>query len=471
MEIKNLQLETSKHNYYSEYMEKLGMTKEAWIIFAIASFLQFIWGCETCFISINMEILGEYNKIPIETISICICLLYTMMGFGSAMVGTLTKYMGRIYTLELTTILYVSFTLYCSLLIRPLNFYYVLILRCFSNIAIGVFNIVVLNLMSEFLPIKNRCFILMVNSGFYNLGNFFLILLNDFIFQSREKTISYFKSDDWRMVNIFTTLPGIICIIMIFMFNKESPLFLLNKNKEEEAFKIIERMCKRMNYSLTDEDKKNIKYSVVEKKNYNLKSDYGELFYPEYRSLTFNSLIICSICYLNMIGISYLVPKSITALGSKAYNLSYEYQLIIYGVLQLPNGFIGGWMTESDLFGRKGTIWVSSLMCGLFYFITYFWPRFLCFYAGEIMLFNSIAFGGIFIYVTEAFPTNLRDQAQSFVQFFYFLLGSWSPFLIDYIPNYLNSYFILGLSCVICAGLTYLLPIETKQRPLDEDLE
>jgi MFS family permease len=464
-------VEVKKKNYYAEYMENLGMTKEAWRVFNIANLLQFIWGCEACFISINMTNLGEHKGISTEQISLSICLLYTMMGFGSLMVGITTKHVGRIFTLQLTTILYVVFTFICSILPRPLNFYHVLFFRCLSNISIGIFNIVILNLLSEFLPITNRSFILMVNSGFYNFGNFFLIILNNLIFpggDSTQKTL--FKSTDWRLVNSFTTIPGIISIVILFVYARESPLFLLNKNRETEAFHIIDEMSKSKNIILTEEDKERIKSSVVEKKNYNLNSDYRELFYKEYRYLTFGSLLICSICYLNMIGISYLVPKSIDALGNRTYNLSYNNQLLIYGLLQLPNGFIGGYMTESDLFGRKGTMTMSAILCGAFYLIIYVWPKFLCFYAGEVMLFNSIAFGGAFIYVTEVFPTNLRDQAQSFIQFFSFLLGSWSPYLIDYLPDYLVSYFVLGLTNVVCAGIAHVLPIETKKRALDEDL-
>lgn len=468
MEFEKMQL--FKSNYYANYMERLGMTRESWMVFTIANFLQFIWGCEACFISINLVSLGEHNGISLNNISLSICLLYTMMGFGSLIVGVITKHTGRIFTLQITTIIYVVFTFICSILPRPINFYNVLLIRCLSNISIGIFNIVILNLLSEYLPVRNRSFILMVNSGFYNFGNFFLIVLNNTIFSKGDKSSKHpFKLNDWRLVNSFTSLPGVICIIILFFYSNESPLFLLNKNKEIEAFHIIDRMSRRKNINLTDDDKIRIKSSIVEKKNYNLNSNYRELFYKEYMHLTIGSLLICSICYLNMIGISYLVPKSIDTLGKKTYNISYNYQLLIYGCLQLPNGFIGGWMTESDLFGRKGTIMVSSVLCGVFYFIIYFWPKFLCFYAGEVMLFNSIAYGGAFIYVTEAFPTNLRDQAQSFIQFFSFLLGSWSPYLIHYLPNILDSYMILGITCIICAGFAHVLPIETKKRALDED--
>lgn len=382
------------------------------------------------------------------------------MGFGSAFVGLLTKYLGRIATLKLTTLLYIISTTACSLL-PSINFYIIVILRCFGNISIGIFNIVGLNLMSEFFPIRNRCLVLMINSGFYNLGNLFTLILNNCLLN-----LSRFESIKWRIINLITTFPGFFGMLLIVLFCTESPLFLFNQNKDDEGFKVIEAMT---GTPLSEEEKIKITKSIKLKKNYQLKSNYTELFTKDYLLLTICSLMICSICYLNMIGISYLIPKTILINNQIFDTISYNTQIIIYGVIQLPNGFIGGFMTESFIFGRKRTIWMSALLCSIFYFISSFWPRHVAIYAGIIMLFNSICFGGGFIYVTEVFPTKLRDQAQSFIQCFSFILGSWSPFVVDYFSYYI-SYIILGVTNIVCILFTIFLPVETIFRPLDEDI-
>jgi MFS family permease len=450
--------------------------------------------------------------------SLSICLLYSMMGFGSLCSATLVKKYGRVATLLISTAIYFLSIISCSIFVRPLDFYTVLIIRIISNFSLGVFNLVILNLYSEFLPIKNRCFILMVNSGFYNIGNLGLISLNYYfapaptdsgrrgneIFlnntlrflemeyeQSNFKNITSsinidssfeqnnihrFSSSTWRMVNTLTSIPGIITFFIILFFCHESPLYLLNNNRDEEAFEILEKMSPRQvsqnSPTLTIAEKNKIKESIMKRKNYELTSNFRELFLPEYIKLTLESLLICSICYLNMIGATYLVPKAIQTLGeAKTYNISYFTELIIYGSIQLPNGFIGGWMAESKLFGRRGTIWVSSVLCAFFYFISYYWPRYLGFYAGEIMLFNSIAFGCAFIYVSEVFPTKIRDHAQGFIQFFSFILGSWSPYMINYVKadNLMTNFLILGFTCLLCGIIAFCLRVETQSRPLDDD--
>ena len=477
--IKNIMLELPLHNNevvpqsvnelsqkkkikdYSYYMDQIGFTSMAWIIFTLASFLQFIWGQEACFISINIDFLGKSQKINQQTISLCVCLLYSMMGIGSALVGILTKNFGRIITLHVTILIHLIATVLCSSFMFGLNFYVVLVFRCINNIAIGIFNIVVLNLMSEFFPTKNRCLVLMINSGFYNLGNLYTILINNALLD-----LDKFNSLHWRIVNYITLIPGIFSMFILTCWGSESPLYLLNKNRQTEGFAVLENMSQRR---FTDEEKAEIITSISSKKNYKLKSNYSELFISEYIILTISSLIICSICYLNMIGISYLIPKTLQSLKKEIYNVSYNTQIFIYGVIQLPNGFIGGFMTENKFFGRKKTIWFSALMCALFYFISAFWMKYVAIYAGMIMLFNSICFGCGFIYVTEVFPTNLRDQAQSFIQCFSFLLGSWSPYVVDAF-TFKSSYIFFGVTNLVCIIVTFILPVDTLLRPLDEDL-
>ena len=455
-----LEVESETTNYYSQYMDTLGFTKLSWYIFILISLLQWIWGSESCFISINMDFLGQKDKISKEAISICICILYSMMGIGAALVGSLCKSLGRIYTINLTLFIYVFITLSCSIFFSPLKFYPIFFLRCISNISIGIFNIAGLNLITEFLPTQNRSLILMINQGFYNVGNLFTIILDNSMLNLKE-----FNSSSWKLINFIIVIPGVISLIIICFWGSESPLYLLNKNNQERGFIVIEYMSRKI---LTDSEKFRIINAIKRNKNFKLKSEYSELFTSDYKSLTITTLLICSICYLNLIGITYLIPKTLIEYKDKIYNISYNIQILIYGIIQLPNGIIGGIMTESPLFGRKYTLIISGLACVIFYFLIIIMIKYIAIFTGMIMLFNSISYGCSFMYVTEIFPTNLRDLAQSFIQMFSFFLGSWSPFLVG-ILNYYFCFYFLGFTNIILMILSFLLPIETLLRPLDEE--
>ena len=49
---------------------------------------------------------------------------------------------------------------------------------------------------------------------------------------------------------------------------------------------------------------------------------------------------------------------------------------------------------------------------------------------GFLFFFNSVGYNLVFIYIAEAYPTKLRDQAQSLLQATAFLIGSWGFFNI-----------------------------------------
>jgi sugar phosphate permease len=307
----------------------------------------------------------------------------------------------------------------------------------------------------------------MFDSGFYNVGTLWAVLVK--ICFPHNNT---FSLENYKFVNMITCLPSLIGVGLILCKTSESPLYLMSRsNKYDEAFILLTEMGKAKNIVITEEVKDDLKKEVVRKKNYKLESNFSELFYPEYRMLTLLCLLINSVCYLNMIGISYLVPKMIQESQANQI-LSENAQLIIFALIQIPNGPIGGLMTESHFFGRKKTIIVSSFFCTIFYMCIYMNKVNLCYYAGIIMFFNSIAFGCAFIYVSEVFPTNIRDQAQSFIQFLSFIFGSWSPYFIDYIgqTNLNNNNLYLAASCLLCIVLSVILPLDTLNRPLDDDL-
>ena len=459
--------QTPNTNYPTDYtslIEYIGFSKTTWIIFSVANLLQFIWGCEVCMIAIYFENMGKYLNIKQTHISLSICLLYSMLGFGSLMVGYISKHFARKKFLIISTLIYLIFTAACSLFN---DFYLIIFFRCISNASIGIFNILVLNLLCEFLPLVNRSFYLMTDSGFYNVGTLWTILIKMYVNDN-----SQFSMENFKIVNVLTCLPSLLGVFIIAWKTSESPLYMMAKSNDYDgAFKLLNEMSKEKQFVLTDKLKSDIKKDIQNKKNFSLKSDYKELFFPEYRWLTVLCLIINSICYLNMIGISYLVPKTIHQL-KQTQIISENTQLIIFAIIQLPNGPVGGLMTESKLFGRKKTIIISSIFCAIFYVLIYINCSNLCYYAGIIMFFNSIAFGCSFVYVSEVFPTNIRDQAQSFIQFWSFLLGSWSPFFIDYVSiiDILSNNLYFGGTCILCGIIAIILPLDTLNRPLDDDL-
>jgi hypothetical protein len=455
-----LNKDSSDINYFSNYIDNLGFTKMAATIFFLSALIQWIWGSETCFISINIEHFCQNQDVPETLLLICICILYSMVGVGSALIGHLTFVMGRIYTINITVFIYILVTIVCSFVIR-MNFYIIFFLRCIGNISIGIFVIIILNILCEFLPTKNRSLYLMINESFYNFGNLFTLILNNYYLD-----LDSFETYNMRIENLIITVPGIVGMILIFFWGSESPLYLFNKNYVEDGYILIEYMTNQL---LTDEEKEKILKSIKLKKQYKIESKYSELFTPDYYFITLCCLVICSICHFNLIGITYLISKTLNYLEDNFYDIDYQTQMIIYGIIQLPNGFIGGIMTETQIFQRKKTIWISSLLCAIFYFLCIISIKSVGVFGGIIMLFNSICYNCSFLYVMEIFPTNLRDIAQSFIQCAAFFIGSLSPFFIGIFNHYV-SYFLLGVSNIVIMMVSGMFPVDTYMRHLDSDI-
>lgn len=457
---------TQNINSYSEMIEKLGITKKARLAYFLANFLQFIWGMEACFISINLERLANNSSVPIKTKAALISIIYSMLGIGSALMGILTKVLGRIRLIVFSTVVYALFVLLSSLPILD-NFYAIFSFRCIANIALGIFNISILNLLTEYLPIQNRSYVLMVNSGLYNFGNIFMIITNNIFLSDINKN---FNLTSWRIINLICAMPSLISLIFSIFYVEESPLYLINNehknhSNSSKAFKILKEMSEGKNVDFNEEVFNRIKFKAKSLEGFKLKSHYSELFHIDYLRLTICNIMLCTIFYFNMIGISYITPKTVNEKRDQILNISFDTQMLVYSIIQLPNGYLGGLMTESDFFGRKKTIWISSFICAMFYLIIHFLPYYLCFYAGGIMFFNSIGFGAAFIYVSEIYPTNLRDQAQSLIQCISFLIGAFAPFIIDYF--YASSFILLGVTCLVCLIVIVFVGEETHKRPLD----
>jgi MFS family permease len=454
-----------KTSYYSATIDKIGFCTQTWIVFITANLLQSVWGCETAFVAMYLENYGVNSSIKTSILSLSICIIYSMLGLGSSMVGILSSKIGRVKALESSALTYILSIGICSFID---NFYLILIFRCIGNVSIGVFNILIINLLSEFLPTKSRSFILMFDSGFFNIGNLYTIILK---LSFPDKSLNSFDLFNFRMINLLNCIPGFFAFLFIFFKLTESPLYLITKSNEEKGMNILEEMANCKNVILSSDQKELIFSEIKKRKSYKLGSSYKELFNSNYFKTTVLCILINLICYFNLIGVSYLTPKTFKTIKESRI-LSENMVLLVFGLLQLPNGPVGGWMTESKVFKRKLTMLISSLLCGVFYLLSYFFINLVCFFSGLVYFFNSIAFGCSFIYVTEVFPTNLRDHAQSFIQFFAFFIGSWSPLLIDWVASYdlLYNYIYFSISCIVCGVISTFLPIDTYERPLDEDV-
>jgi MFS transporter, putative metabolite:H+ symporter len=439
----------------SSVIDRIGMCSKSWFIFNVASVLQAIWGVEATFIAIYLPNVAIQFSIGNQVQAFCISLVYASMGIGSYLVGPLSQKFRRSRLMEYSCLLY-FICISCNSLIN--EYYIIIVLRCLANCSVGIFNILAINILCEYLPSGSRCYILMADSGFFNIGTIFVIIIK-----------SCFKSDDlysFKIANFICCIPGLLTFLLMYFKLEESPLYLLSKGQDALAFKLLEEMAHSKGLQLEEEERSMIKIQIAQNQK---TGTYSELFSNQYMKLTVLCLLVNLLGYLNLIALSYLIQKTFR-LVNESKIASENILFVIYSVIQLPNGPVGGWMTESKYLKRKNTMVISQAICTIFYIISFFVVKWVSLFSGIIMFFNSICFGCSLIYVSEVYPTYLRDHAQSFIQSIVFLSGSFVPYLIEILAgkdSIMYNYIWLGASCVIGSIFSFLLPIETYQMPLD----
>ena len=142
---------------------------------------------------------------------------------------------------------------------------------------------------------------------------------------------------------------------------------------------------------------------------------------------------------------------------------------IYIAFFDLLGSFVGGCLAEIKSIGRKGVIWIFMLLSAITLIPS-------CF---SVTLFNifftvSITFSAIYgdmliTYISEIFPTKLRDISSSFFLTSHRISGFISQFLFLALfkINYKLPFFFGSLLNIIGVMTIFMLPYESIGKPLD----
>ncbi|XP_044756000.1 organic cation transporter protein isoform X2 [Coccinella septempunctata] len=272
--------------------------------------------------------------------------------------------------------------------------------------------------------------------------------------------------DNWRTLQLALSLPG-LCFLCYWWFIPESVRWLLSKNRLVEAKELIQRAAKENRVHVTDNVLDEMLISEIEKTDNPGKKESTVLDIFKYPKLRRRALIIffdwfaCNITY-------YGLSWSTNNLGGNPY-----INFVLSGLVEIPAyAFL---IVVLNRWGRKrvqcgcmivaGMALLSSLIISAdqYFFIV------LAAMVGKLAV--TSAYGTIYIFSTEQFPTVIRNAG----------LGACSTcarvgsVLAPYI-NVLNKIWqplplvIFGIITLIGGVLSLLLP-ETLNKKLPETME
>ncbi|WP_298305433.1 sugar porter family MFS transporter [Flavobacterium sp.] len=427
-----------------------------------------LFGYDTAVISGAIGNLTEYFHLtPVETgwaISSALvgCLI------GAFFSDYLSNRLGRRATMLITAILFILNSVGTAL---PNSFTMFVLFRIVGGIGVGIASMVVPMYIAEIAPPKRRGALV----GNYQLAIVIGIVVVYFVnyFIALQGDAHWNLNIGWRWMFGSEIIPSILFLVFIFLI-PESPRWLLQKGKSEQAVAVLEKIN-------APEDVAQVQSEIQNSLEQEDKGQWNNLVNPIYKKALFVGIGLSILQQLTGINaILYYAPEIFKSLGSSTDASLLETSIL--GVVNLIFTLLAiKWV---DKMGRKPLLYIGSAgmtislaAVGIFIYNeavgNYVLPFLILFMASF-----SISWGPIvWVLLSEIFPNKIRSLALAisvFIQWVAnFVVTQVFPSLIEnqWLKDNFNGAFPFYLFSIIC--LFSLLFVwkkvpETKNKSLEQ---
>ena len=377
------------------------------------------------------------------------------------LIGFLTNLLGRMFVLKFSLI----FTFFCNLSISLFCEYKVIVIVEFINgFFAGIFEITSFNVACEFIPVRFRGWILLTIWNGYNVGVLFPNLI-------MFKTMPEHDPSGLPKTLYLCSLVILLCTIFSCAFYTDSPRNYIINGKNEDAINILKRMKKNDDF-FTEEIKREIYNSVPPKtiSDFSL-SNYKEVFK---HGMFTTGVLLLFICFNGtMINDGFqlvlnLILEKVKQSDKSAHTRTILMENIIINSIALPSNLIVGAFTEFKILGRKYTQSIGFFIMGMVMIPVIINPNFASTFFIFFMFFTCIT-NMVNVYVSEVYPTKIRDWALGMIQGSGYLGSFIAQYLFVYL-NDLNVYYcpiLFFITCTLNGFLCSCLKVEPMGKPLD----
>jgi len=345
----------------------------------------------------------------------------------------------------------------CSSLAQ--NAFAFILLRIICGFGIGLSVPALFALATELTPSAYRSAVLNFVWVFFPIGATFVILLTKWFIEI---------DGGWRYIMLFASFP---CLIVLLFSYKvpESPRFLMSNGFYKQGLENLEEIIKYVGaeekIKITEQDKENLIAEAEEYKLNQEKADFGMLFTPEYRKVTF---LICSIYFissLNYYGATYILPQIFEEEADSAEgNVGDVYLSLIFTYfVEVPCCFLSAYLANNKYLLRVRTMMLGLSVNALSVVLLIIFPGSVPFSAALFKCSINISFCVIEIYACEVYPTKIRSMGvglgNSCTRVAAILTPFFSQLLFDcYKPLPFVLYFFGSIGGLFCC---LNLPFET----------
>lgn len=371
------------------------------------------------------------------------------MALGAVISGTVADRIGRKKVFTITVLLYSTASAFCAL---SWNYQSLLVFRFLVGFGLGGELPVAATLVSEYAPSRVRGRFIVLLESFWGLG--WIV----------AACIAYFFIPvyGWRMAFLIGALPALyVCLIRLHM--PESVRYLLTRGRVDEARQIVLSLEKQLHVPSALFTGETETVPVV------AKASFRELWKKPFMSRTIMLWLVWFGINFSYYGIFMWLPSLVFQQGFTVVK-TFEYVLIMT-LAQLPGYYCAAWLV--DKIGRKYTLSAFLLFSGVAsYFFGHASTAATLMMWGSVMsFFNLGAWGVLYTYTPEQYPTAIRALGSGWAAGFGRFGGMAAPMMVGALLarsfGFASVFYMFALVFAAVAVIVLSLGVESKQKDLE----
>ena len=376
------------------------------------------------------------------------------MALGAVLAGTVADRIGRKKVFTITVLLYSISTGLCAL---AWSYESLLVFRFLVGFGLGGELPVAATLMSEYAPSHLRGRFIVLLESFWGVG--WLV----------AACIAYLLIPrfGWQIAFVIGTIPALY-VFLIRLHMPESVRYLISHGRIDEAKDIILELERKLHVESRPFDSKLSPAELEQPKA--AATSFATLWTKPFRTRTVMLWLAWFGIVFSYYGIFMWLPSIVFAQGFAVVK-TFEYVLIMT-LAQLPGYYAAAWLV--DVIGRKYTLSLFLLMSGIcsFFFGNAASASSLLAWGAAMSFFNLGAWGVIYTYTPEQYPTTIRALGSGWAAGFGRIGGMIAPMLVGLmLANAfgMSTIFLMFASVfVIISAVVLTLGKESKQKTLEE---
>ena len=403
---------------------------------------------DTGLISFILAKMAEDWQMTADQKSWVVSIGFVGMAIGAICSGGLADRFGRKTVFAATLVIYSLATAACAF--AP-NLTWLLVFRFIVGLGLGGQLPVAVTLVSEYIPAHVRGRFIVLLESFWGLGWLVAALMSYFVIPNYG----------WHIAFLLGGLPALY-VFMILKKVPESVPYLINRGRIAEAHALVQKLERQCGVEVIEQIE--VK-AVADKQSVSFRQLWSG---PLARRSLMLWLIWFGIVY-SYYGIFTWLPSLLVKQGYSIVQ-SFEYVLIMI-LAQLPGYVVAAWLVEK--LGRKPTLAGFIALCAM---AAYFFGQansvnMIMFWGCLMSFFNLGAWGVLYTYTPEQYPTNIRAFGSGWASAIGRMGGIVAPLVVTHMMVMNNGFshiFIMFTVVLLSVALVIvLLGEETQGKTLE----